>query len=137
MGGKKSRKGISGRISWKDFLEGFPQLGRDPHGPWVAAMREFPDLRGIPGFQKGIPGFQREFQVGKRRRWEWGSVQETLAGFFPAARRAPLVPVFDAVNLAAFLGFAADFSGRKREELWGFFFPEFYFFPFFLRIVQS
>lgn len=36
------------------------------------------------------------------------SVQEALAGLLPAARRAPQLPVFDAVNLPALLGLAAD-----------------------------
>lgn len=44
------------------------------------------------------------------------SVQEALAGFFPAARCAPLIAVLDAVNLAAFLGFAAGFPGKKKKK---------------------
>lgn len=44
-----------------------------------------------------------------------GSVQEALAGFFPPASRAPLVPVLDAVHLTALLGFTADFPAKGRS----------------------
>jgi len=44
------------------------------------------------------------------------SVQEALAGFFPPAGRAPLVPVLDAVHLTALLGFTADFPAKGRKE---------------------
>lgn len=40
------------------------------------------------------------------------SVQEALAGFFPPAGRAPLVPVLDAVYLTALFGFTTDFSAK-------------------------
>lgn len=45
-----------------------------------------------------------------------GSVQEALAGFFPPASRAPLVPVLDAVHLTALLGFTADFPAKGRSR---------------------
>lgn len=47
-----------------------------------------------------------------------GSVQEALAGFFPPASRAPLVPVLDAVHLTALLGFTADFPAKGRTEIY-------------------
>lgn len=46
------------------------------------------------------------------------SVQEALAGFFPPAGRAPLVPVLDAIHLTALFGFTADFPAKGgREEI--------------------
>lgn len=44
------------------------------------------------------------------------SVQEALAGFFPPAGRAPLVPVLDAVHLTALFGFTADFPAKGEEK---------------------
>lgn len=44
------------------------------------------------------------------------SVQKTLAGFFPPAGRAPLVPVLDAVHLTALFGFTTDFPAKGGKE---------------------
>lgn len=53
-----------------------------------------------------------------------GSVQEALTGLLPAAGRAPLVPVLDAVHLPALLSLPAGFpvtqeSGGYRHALRG------------------
>ena len=45
-----------------------------------------------------------------------GSVQEALAGLLPAAGGAPLVPVLNAVHLAALLSFPAGFPTRRVNE---------------------
>lgn len=50
----------------------------------------------------------------------WGrhslpSVQEALAGLLPAAGRAPLLSVLDAVNLSALLGFTANPPAEQTE----------------------
>lgn len=45
-----------------------------------------------------------------------GSVQEALAGLLPAAGRAPLVPVLDAIHFAALLSLPTGFPGQKELE---------------------
>lgn len=42
------------------------------------------------------------------------SVQEALAGLLPAARRAPLLPVLDAVHLPALLGFTTKLPADRH-----------------------
>lgn len=44
------------------------------------------------------------------------SVQEALAGFFPPAGCAPLVPVLDAVHLTALLGFTTNFPAKGQRN---------------------
>lgn len=45
------------------------------------------------------------------------SVQEALAGFFPPAGCAPLIPVLNAVHLTALFGFTTDFPAKGEEEI--------------------
>lgn len=47
-----------------------------------------------------------------------GSVQEALAGLLPAAGGAPLVPVLNAVHLAALFSFPAGFPGGALGPRW-------------------
>lgn len=101
---------------YREGEEGLTQLRRRRWGGTSTDSRlpagEFPASRWNSRIRVGIPGFPWEFRAGKREGGERISVQEALAGLFPAAGRAPLIPVLDAVNLAAFLGFAADFPGK-------------------------
>lgn len=67
------------------------------------------EIQGAPLVGMGVsPG---RGAVGTRGTLWPGSVQEALAGFLPPAGRAPLVPVLDAIYLAALLGLPTGFPG--------------------------
>lgn len=72
------------------------------------------EIQGAPLVGMGVsPG---RGAVGTRGTLWPGSVQEALAGFLPPAGRAPLVPVLDAIYLAALLGLPTGFPADQEKH---------------------